>query len=69
MFGKPVAKPQVESPESLKKIEQCIVDVMGQGKDKATAIKICKSSMMKSKKPANKVVATMAKTLKQKLGK
>ena len=37
------------TPEQDKKIESCVVDVMKTGKDKVSAIRICKSSILKEK--------------------
>lgn len=35
------------TPEQDAKIERCIVSLMKQGRDKVTAIKICKNSVLK----------------------
>jgi len=37
-----------DNPSNDSKMEKCVKDVMSQGKDKITAIKICKSSITNS---------------------
>lgn len=45
-----------DSPENVKWMENCVRKVMDQGKDKGSAIAICKTSLKKSK--GNKEVAS-----------
>jgi len=40
----------LDSPETNAKMEKCVTDVMAQGHDKVSAIKICKTAMIRSHK-------------------
>lgn len=37
-----------ETPELTKKMEDCVREVMKQGREKVSAIRICKASLMRS---------------------
>lgn len=39
------------TPEEDAKIERCVEQLMKSGKDKVSAIRICKASVLKGKKP------------------
>ena len=43
-----------DTPEKDAKMESCVRDLMSQGHDKISAIKICKSSIDRNKKPIPK---------------
>lgn len=46
-YGMPKWLPQ---PETDQKMERCVTRLVGQGKDKTSAILICKSAIIKSAK-------------------
>lgn len=50
-YGMPKWMPQ---PETDAKMERCVTNLKGQGKDETTAIRICKVSIIRSAKGAGR---------------
>lgn len=52
-----------ETPEQTKWMEKCVIKVMKSGKDKSSAVAICKSQLKKSKGSISKAELVLTKLL------